>query len=124
MLTYLFPFLDPARISRDLSRRLYVLADDCERLRLGRGVPARILDQAPLLQDWVPVVTPEGLHLVGNALGHPVHGDRMVMTTPLWLADPGGNWARSLSRFYRLGPPADPKDVRRMSQPDGSEDGA
>jgi len=127
MLTRSFLFLDPANISLDLSRRLHALGDDCERLRLGRGVPTRLLDKAPLLQDWVPVSTPEGLKLIGYATGHPVHGNRMVMTTPLWWADPDGNWARSLSRFYRLGPPADAKDVRRMfdsRSPDGSEDEA
>jgi hypothetical protein len=67
------------------------------------------------------------LHLIGRALGHPVHGDRRVMTTPLWWADPDGNWVRSLSRFYRLGPAADARDVRPMfdsSQAAGSEDEA
>jgi hypothetical protein len=35
------------------------------------------------------------------------------MTTALWWADPDGTWVRSLSRFYRLGHPADPDDARR-----------
>ena len=49
------------------------------------------------------------------------------MTTPLWWADPDGTWARSLSRFYRLGPTAGPDDVRRMLELAGlcgSEDDA
>ena len=60
------------------------------------------------------MVTPEGVQLIGHASGHPIHGDRMVMTTPLWFADPEGSWVRTLSRFYRLGPPADPDDIRRI----------
>ena len=83
MLTRLFPYLDPARISLDLSHRIHVLADDCERLRLDQDVPTKILHRAPLLQDWVPVSTPAGLRLIGRAVGHPAHLDRRVMTSPL-----------------------------------------
>lgn len=127
MLTRMFPFLDPAHISLDLSHQLRALADDCDRLWLGRGVPTRLLDKAPLLRDWIPILRPAGLHLAGYAVGHPVHGDRMVMTTPLWWADPDGKWVRSLSRFYRLGSPADAADVPRMlgsSEASGSEEEA
>jgi hypothetical protein len=35
------------------------------------------------------------------------------MTTALWFADPDGSWVRTLSRFYRLGPPANPDEIRR-----------
>ena len=114
MLTQLFPFLDPAHITPDLARRLRALADDCDRLEFGRPVSPIKLQTAPVLEDWVPVVTPEGLRLIGYASGHPVHGDRIVMTTPLWFADPNGGWVRSLSRFYRLGPPANSDDIRRI----------
>jgi hypothetical protein len=113
MLTQLFAFLDPAHITSDLALRLRALADDCDRLRLGRGISAIVLQSAPLLEHWAPALTAQGLHLIGQASGHPRHGDRMVMTTPLWFADPDGNWVRTLSRFYRLGTPADPNDVRR-----------
>ena len=131
MLTQLFPFLDPVHITPDLARRLRALADDCDRLNLGRAVSPILLQSAPLLEDWVPAVTPEGLRLIGHASGHPIHGDRMVMTTQLWFADPDGNWIRTLSRFYRLGPPADPDDIRRIltsvaagGDDDGTEDEA
>lgn len=113
MLTRLFPFLDPAHIAPDLAFRLRALADDCDRLELGRPVSPILLQSAPLLEGWVPALTAQGLHLIGQASGHPRQGDRMVMTTPLWFADPDGNWVRTLSRFYRLGTPADPNDVRR-----------
>jgi hypothetical protein len=67
------------------------------------------------MEDWTAVLTPEGIKLVGRVSGHPIHGDRNVMTTPLWFADPGGAWVRSMSRFYRLGPPGDPGDRRRQT---------
>lgn len=111
MLTQLFPFLDPAHITPDLARRLRALADDCDRLEFGRVASPSLLQKAPLLEYWVPTVTPAGLHLIGQATGHPILGDRMVMTSPLWFADPDGGWVRTLSRFYRLGSPADPHDV-------------
>ena len=114
MLTQLFPFLDPGQSPGDLARRLRALADDCNRLALGHPVPLAILQKALLLDDWIPAVTPEGVRLIGRATGHPIHGDRRVMTTPLWFADPDGAWVRTLSRFYRLGPPADPRDISRI----------
>ena len=108
MLTELFPFLDPGQNPDDLARRLRALADDCNRLALGHPVAPAILQKAPLLDDWIPAVTPEGVRLIGHVTGHPIHGDRRVMTTPLWFADPDGAWVRTLSRFYRLGRPPTP----------------
>ena len=114
MLTYLFRFLDPALITPDLPLRLRRLANDCEQLQVCHSVSPQSLHNAPLLENWMPTLTPEGLHLVGRASGHPVHGDRPVMTTQLWWADPEGKWVRSLSRFYRLGPPMERNDLRRL----------
>lgn len=114
MLMNLFPFLDPVQVSPDLARRLRALADDCERLELGRSVSPIMLQKAPLLEGWMPAVTHEGVKLIGHATGHPVHGDRAVMTTPLWFADPDGGWVRTLSRFYRLGAPIDRDDIHRI----------
>jgi hypothetical protein len=133
MLTRLFPFLNPAHITPDLSRRLRALADDCDRLELGRPVSPTLLQRAPLLEDWVPAVTPQGVQLIGQVTGHPLLGDRAIATSSVWFADPDGAWARSLSRFYRLGPPLDRDDLRRIlvrmaassaGGDDGSEDEA
>lgn len=132
MLTRLFPFLDPAHITPDLSRRLRALADDCDRLERGRPVPLVVLQKAPYLTDWAPAITPQGVHLIGRVTGHPLLGDCAAATTPLWFADPDGGWARSLSRFYRLEPPLDRKVLRRALRRmttskdggDGSEDEA
>jgi hypothetical protein len=133
MLTRLFPFLDPTHVTPDLGRRLRALADDCDRLERGRPVSPLVLQKAPLLEDWEPAITPQGVQLVGHVTGHPLLGDCAAFTTPLWFADPDGGWARSLSRFYRLGPPLDREDLRRVlgrmvtsngAGGDGSEDEA
>jgi hypothetical protein len=114
MLARLFPFLDPTHVTPDLGRRLRALADDCDRLERGRPVPPVLLQKAPLLTDWVPALTPQGVQLIGRVTGHPLLADCTAATTPLWFADPDGAWARSLSRFYRLGPPLDRGDLRRV----------
>ena len=114
MLTKLFPFLDANQNPGDLARRLRTLADDCNLLALGHPVAPAILHKAPLLEDWIPAVTPEGVRLIGHVTGHPIHGDRRVMTTPLWFDDPDAAWIGTLSRFYRLGPPANLDDIRRI----------
>jgi hypothetical protein len=85
MLTRQFPFLDPTRIEPDLARRLRTLADDCERLALGRPVWPILLAKAPLLEDWVPTVTALGVQLVGHVAGHPLRGDRVIATSPVCL---------------------------------------
>lgn len=110
------PFLDPARIEPDLACRLRTLADDCERLALGRKVLPILLAKAPLLEDWVPTVTALGVQLVGRVSGHPLHGDSAIVTSPLWFADPDGTWARTLSRYYRLGPPLHRDDALRATR--------
>lgn len=133
MLTRLFPFLDPTYITPDLAPRLRALAGDCDRLERGRAVSPTVLQKAPLLTDWVPAITTEGVKLVGRVTGHPRLGDCSAATTALWFADPDGAWARSLSRFYRLGPPLDRDDIRSVlrrmatagaTSGDGSEDDA
>lgn len=129
MLTRLFPFLHPAHMTPDLAVRLRTLADDCNRVERGRAVSPNMLQKAPLLTDWIPAVTPGGVKLIGPVTGHPRLGDWTATTTALWFADPDGAWARSLSRFYRLGRPLDRDDIRsvlgRMATGgDGSEDEA
>ena len=113
MLTKKFPFLDPSHITPGLTRRLRALADDCDRLGLEYPVSPTLLQSAPLLEEWTPAMTPRGVVLVGLASGHPIHGNRSVISSPVWFADPDGNWVRTLSCFYRLGLPAGPGGVRR-----------
>lgn len=106
MLTRIYPFLDPARIDADLILRLRRLADDAARLQQTRSVSPALLQSAPLIEHWVIVRAPAGIQLVGRVTDHPHLSGRISVTSPLWFADPDGRWIRTLSRFYRLGPPA------------------
>ncbi|ABE64500.1 hypothetical protein Nham_3780 [Nitrobacter hamburgensis X14] len=106
MLTQLYPFLDPSHITAGLIDRLRVLADDAAHLQ---SVSPSLLQTAPLLEYWVPVQRPEGVRLIGQV------EDRMIITSPLWFADPSGTWIRTLSRFYRLGSPANPGEASLIS---------
>lgn len=116
MLTVACPFLLPEHIERDLPTKLRNLADDVERLRR-RGRPQfSDLDAAPRLDDWAAVMTPQGVRLIGFVTGHPLRGDRAIMTSALWVADAESSWVRTLSRFYRLGTPSDLKVVKRASK--------
>jgi hypothetical protein len=114
MLTQMFPFLDPVALTSDLGLSLRALADDCDLLCQRRSVSSFVLDAAPRLDDWVAMPTPMGVQLMGQVTGHPLLGDRAVVTSPLWIADPQGRWVRTLSRFYRLGPPAKAADIHRV----------
>lgn len=127
MLTQLFPFLDPSHATSDLIQRLRALADDAAHLQRMRTVPQALLRSAPLLKYWVPLRRPEGLRLIGQVSGHPIVVGRMIMTSPLWFADPEGKWVRTLSRYYRLGPPANSVEAslmssERMTLPDTPDD--
>jgi hypothetical protein len=114
MLTESFPFLDPRTITPDLVHRLRALADDAARLQHSRSPSPALLKAAPLIEDFVIAQTPLGLQLIGHVSGHPRLGDTMAATSPLWFADPNGTWVRTLSRFYRLGTPARPEDIKRI----------
>uniref|UniRef100_Q07SK6 Uncharacterized protein n=1 Tax=Rhodopseudomonas palustris (strain BisA53) TaxID=316055 RepID=Q07SK6_RHOP5 len=115
MLTRIFPFLDPCLITPELSERLHSLARDCAALEYDRSFVADRLQTAPVLDLYVPLLTPLGLHLVGQVTQHPLLGSRKIITSQLWWADPEGHWARTLSRFYRLARPADPDGLDHIT---------
>jgi hypothetical protein len=94
----------------DITRPVSVasaLAEDLSRVHQGLGPSPADLSDAPVITNWavgmdlVPV-------LYGSVVGHPVIGDgHRVLTSPLWLFDPVTGWARTQSRFNRLGRSAD-----------------
>ena len=114
MLTEVFPFLLPRNIEHELPARLRSLADDLEDIRNGEGPCADVLASAPLIVDWHATLSPLGLRLTGFVAGHPLLGNRPATTSQVWAADASGKWARTLTRFYKLGIPADENSLERL----------
>jgi uncharacterized protein DUF6634 len=80
-----------------------------DRLTAGGAPDQHDLALAPLLSGWrrslVPVVEPV---LIGTVEGHPhLSGRRRVATSRLLALDPAAGWARTMSRWFRLGSPAE-----------------
>ena len=105
MLTTDFKFLDPRYLEAGLADKLRGLADDIARFQVGVGPTPEQLEEAPMLVDWHYRFTPLGVRLVGSVLHHPTLSNGLIMTSQVWVADPRGLWARSVSRYYRLGDP-------------------
>ena len=85
--------------------RMRQLLRDLEAIRNGDGPSSAQLATAPLLSDWCLALAPDGLRLVGEVTGHPLLGTRTrVRTSPVYAVGPEFSFARTLSRFYRLGP--------------------
>jgi len=65
------------------------------------------LATAPLLDPWQVVVSSRApvAILLGSVTDHPRLPDGPVETSVLLALDPQGRWARTLSRWYRLGEP-------------------
>jgi hypothetical protein len=62
-----------------------------------------ILDDAPVLSQWCAVHLGAYPHLFGQVDGHPRLGNqRYIATSPYFLIDQAGAWARTWSRFYVL----------------------
>lgn len=85
--------------------RLRDLADELEAIRDGvKPTPADLRD-APVLEGW-RIETAKTRVLAGRVHGHPdFPAGRPVTTSDLYASD-GKAWARTLSRYYRLGAPA------------------
>lgn len=88
--------------------RLASLVADMEALRLGAFPESLTKDEAPILDRWVVAQRPIPC-LAGLASGHPLlfGSGRLIGTSDLWLMSADQTWARTLSRWYRLGRPAD-----------------
>ena len=68
------------------------------------GPSSNDLAVAPLLNDWQAILMRGSCCLAGEVYGHPqFHGS--ITTSALIVLDPGLTWARTMSRFYRLGSP-------------------
>jgi hypothetical protein len=94
-----YTFADP--MVRQHSRLIQRLALDLERIRSGAGPTCDELEDAPLIDEWQVGVRAQ-LALVGNISGHPAVSGAGI-TSDLHILDVEGGYARTLSRFYRLG---------------------
>ncbi|WP_420024058.1 DUF6634 family protein (plasmid) [Cereibacter azotoformans] len=66
------------------------------------------LADAPGLDHWRPVLTLGGVPLLwGRVSRHPRLGDALITTSPLIALDRDAGWARTFSRWYKLGVPFD-----------------
>ena len=84
--------------------RLSSLVADMEALRLGASPESLTKEEAPILDRWVMAQRPIPC-LAGLSSGHPflVGTGRAIATSDLWLMSADHSWARTLSRWYRLG---------------------
>jgi hypothetical protein len=73
----------------------------------GEEPPVVELATAPTLEEWrVNISDTYGefrLYLTGEVSGHPSIKDGHCSTSAVVWLDPAGNWARTMSRVYRLG---------------------
>lgn len=88
--------------------RLERLIADLRRLADGSGPTENDLANAPLLLNYAVTYRPAPC-LRGDVVAHPRLGNRDIFTTQLWAYQPQHRWARTFSRFYRLGNPGNPK---------------
>ncbi|MDT6941798.1 hypothetical protein RI570_16965 [Brucella pseudogrignonensis] len=95
-------------------KALKALVHDLERLFNGEHPDPKELADAPLISNW-DFDLRDTVCLVGTFLGHPRLG-RIVpngITSELWYINPDEGYARTFSRFYRLGKPARFRGDRR-----------
>jgi hypothetical protein len=69
------------------------------------GLGAEELANAPRLEQWHPALVGARLCLCGTVTGHPGLGTGPITTSMLMALSEDLTWARTVSRFYRLGRP-------------------
>ena len=74
------------------------------KLRDGELPTEAELASAPVLNGWILVEDPgEIVRLGGFVSGHPILADGWIWTSILLFMEPNRQWARTVSRLYRLG---------------------
>lgn len=94
---------------RELVEQIKLASVDLRRLEEGWRPSEADLREAVVLRNWIVGVDPHTNQTVfwGEALGHPLLGDRLIVTSPVIWISKDRRIARTLSRWYRLGPAAD-----------------
>lgn len=98
--------LNRERLAKEI-KALKALVGDLERLLNGEHPHQDDLEGAPVIDNWDFDLRPATC-LVGTFLNHPRLGPIVPngITSELWYLDPVRKYARTFSRFYRLGKPA------------------
>jgi hypothetical protein len=94
---------DPGELRNEIAR-LEALGADLQEILDGRMPSAEYLAPSPLIDDFYLGIVPR-LCIVGHAHGHPLLGTRKIVTSEVKAYAPELGWARTHSRFYRLGRP-------------------
>lgn len=92
-------------MSPELQQRLQAyrsITRDLERVIKGEGPTDVDLLNSPYLDVW-GFVASRDVCLYGLVSDHPMVGPGPVTTSTLCILDPRGKWARTVSRWYRLG---------------------
>ncbi|MBP0437980.1 DUF6634 family protein [Tianweitania sediminis] len=86
--------------------KLGSLVSDIEAIRRGVSPEELAGNQPPMLASWTPRLG-QKMYLEGLSTGHPklCGQDRLISTSELFLLSEDQAWARTLSRWYRLGEP-------------------
>lgn len=93
---------------KSLEDSLTSLLRDISDLRVGEIPRSLDLEAAPTIDQWSYGLIPARC-IVGTPVGHPILGKRArVHTAQMVLMDSESGWARTWSRYYRLGAPERP----------------
>jgi|UPI000831369D hypothetical protein len=92
--------------SIEVMRRMRTMCDDIDAVLAGLPPSVEKLSQAPLIHQW-KVVPYQSVCLAGFVSGHPRIRNGPVLSSQVFMLDPERKWGRTISRFYRLGTPAE-----------------
>jgi hypothetical protein len=98
------------RDRRPMSVRAIEAAEDVSWIECGNRPTAQDLADAPVLHDW-RFHSIRSAVLEGVVVGHPSLRDGPVRTSMLFYYDKELSFARTLSRYYRLGRPAGEREM-------------
>lgn len=82
--------------------KLTSLRDDLSAQLDGTGPDNEVLATSPIIDQWRIRYVPMPV-IAGRVTGHPKIFDGAVATTGIWYLQEDLRWARTLSRYYRLG---------------------
>ncbi|MEA1673988.1 DUF6634 family protein [Nitrospirillum sp. BR 11163] len=86
------------------------IARDLELFSQGISPSSAEISKAPLLNSY-RITRREYDILAGKSYGHPLIEDGPIFTSQLIIFNREDGWARTLSRYYRLGEPAEPNQA-------------